>query len=189
MSASHPHRGLLPVQGKFSNIFCAHSAFWGKRLNHVFIRASGEKRSISSDILFSSFVIIAACIGSTFGRPKNCLASAGVQSISDLHDYSTPCLFLSHTPACRSHPAGLRRLIRFANADDPSFDHLVGDGEQLTPPCRRGTRRCDGARATFVEAHNATNSLTRPAPHTALVRIPRARRQPDGARNRRVLVQ
>ena len=27
MSASYPHRGLLPVQGKFSNIFFAHSAF------------------------------------------------------------------------------------------------------------------------------------------------------------------
>jgi len=54
MSRLASHRGLVPVQGKFSNIFCAHCAFWGKRLNHVFIRASGERRSISSDILASS---------------------------------------------------------------------------------------------------------------------------------------
>jgi hypothetical protein len=72
------------------NIFCAHSVFWGKRLSHVFISASGEKRSISSDILFSNFVIIAACIGSWKAKKLPCLRWRAVNFNSDLHDYSTP---------------------------------------------------------------------------------------------------
>jgi hypothetical protein len=35
IAASHPHRGLLPVQGKFSNIFCAHSAILGKTAQNL----------------------------------------------------------------------------------------------------------------------------------------------------------
>ena len=82
-----------------TNMSWNRSAILGSKVNQLWISDSGETFSMLAIICCCILSITAVCIGCTSGRPKNCLASSGVQSTSTLTFMTAPFAgFLAVSP-------------------------------------------------------------------------------------------
>src|SRR6185295_16015846 len=75
---------MPPRPAMVTNMSWKRSAILGSKVNQLWISDSGETFSMLAIICCCILSITAVCIGCTSGRPKNCLASSGVQSTSTL---------------------------------------------------------------------------------------------------------